>query len=273
MKKIMGFLSLVLVLAVANASVLDTSDMLLMAYYQDRCLDGGIEDLSTVAEEYDTITESTPQYIEGKIKITQNTSSLEYTTVHVRTRTDGWIVAWLPSTTEHILGDIPKWDTKTNSAVSTTTIENAINRIISRVGHTSCTVEASPYTYSGSHVTYYSGIYPSATNLVITGSYDYSAGKYAGVATTWYVTKHGVTTYNSALCYTGWLGSGSNNRVEWNETFDPSYTTVASNVTQILCTNTTSSMIADQKYRAYTYGYSYRTYGTWIKAALISIHG
>jgi len=263
MKKIMGFLSLVLVLAVANASVLDTSDMLLMAYYQDRCLDGGIEDLSKVAEEYDIITESTPQYLEGQIKIIQNTSSQEYTMVNVRTRTDGWVVAWLPSSTEHILGDIPKWDTITNSAVSTTTVENAIDRIITRAGHKSCTVEASPYTYSKSDVAYYSGFYPSATGLIVTGSYDYN-----NRGTEWFVTKHDVTTYNSALCYSGYLHpSYKSSYVQWNKTTDPNVN-VATNVTQILCTNTTTSMENNQKYRVH----AYVSYYGYIKTAFISFY-
>lgn len=188
MKKVIIISVIVFLLLAGSAeagTAIDTSDVYLMAYYNP----GTEIDLSTAIEEFDYLTESTGQYVEGKLVIwyddpqgrnpgnIQNferrsnvdTNILLASNVTVRVRSDGWIAAWL--TNDQDLKDIVFWDdANTANLPSSTTLGKAIWRITDRVGA----------NYNNSEVKYYSFKYPDADRLLIGGR----------------VTSDGIETYN-----------------------------------------------------------------------------
>ena len=243
-------------LSFASAAPITTDDKLFMAYYLDPAIGAGTLDLDIAQQEYYSGHgyTRTDQYVEGILEVNQATSVAYHTDVYVRTRTDGWIVAWIPQTTPKGIADIYKWDTTTNSNITTTTLENAISRIMTKMGHASY--------YSSVQVKYYSGTYPLATNLFIVGSRDYSNS-----STTWYMTKHGITAYSADACYAGYR-TNYTSYFRFNKVSDPTYT-IATNPTTLGCYNIMPTLVEDEKYKGYTY--SQNSYAR-IKGAFISFY-
>ena len=158
----------------AAGDQIDTSDILVMGYYTN----GTEIDLSQAIQEFDYVTESTGQYVEGELtmwydsyygtnpgnirvyerKDGADTDILFATNVTVRVTSDGWIVAWL--TNDQNISDIVFWS-YANSATnpSDTTIGKAIWRITNRVG----------IDYNKDEVDYYSYKYPAADRLLVGG--------------------------------------------------------------------------------------------------------
>ena len=158
----------------AAGDQIDTSNILVMGYYTN----GTEIDLSQAMQEFDYVTESTGQYVEGKLQMwcdhpnginpgniqvyerrdNADTDILFATNVTVRVKSDGWIVAWL--TNDQNISDIVFWsDANTNSNPSDTTIGKAIWRITNRVG----------IDYEKDGVSYYSYKYPAADRLLVGG--------------------------------------------------------------------------------------------------------
>ena len=170
---------LVLAGSAAAGDQIDTSNILVLGYYS-----GGTEiDLSQAIQEFDRVTETTGQYVEGIVTIWfdnpegRNPGDIqEYerrddvdtnipfaTDISVRVKSDGWIVAWL--TNYQDISDIVFWnDANANSNPSDTTIGKAIWRITDRVG----------VNYYKDGVKYYSYKYPAADKLLIGGRMTYS---------------------------------------------------------------------------------------------------
>ncbi|KAF5416402.1 MAG: hypothetical protein C5S48_03135 [Candidatus Methanogaster sp.] len=119
----------------AAGDQIDTSNILVMGYYTN----GTEIDLSQAIQEFDYVTESTGQYVEGKLQMwcdhpegrnpgnTQDyerrddvdTEILFASNVTVRVKSDGWIVAWL--TNDQNISDIVFWnDANANSNPSDT---------------------------------------------------------------------------------------------------------------------------------------------------------
>ena len=159
----------------AAGDQIDTSNILVMGYYYTN---GTEIDLSQAIQEFDYVTESTGQYVEGKLQMwcdcpnginpgdiqvyerrdDADTDILFATNITVRVKSDGWIVAWL--TNDQNISDIVFWnDANTNSNPSDTTIGKAIWRITDRVG----------IDYDKDEVNYYSYKYPAADRLLIGG--------------------------------------------------------------------------------------------------------
>jgi hypothetical protein len=166
--------ALMLAGAGAAGDQIDTSDILVMGYY-----DTGTEiDLSQAIQEFDYVTESTGQYVEGKLQMwcdhpegrnpgniqdyerrdNAGTDILFASNVSVRVKSDGWIVAWL--TNDQNISDIVFWnDTNADSNPSDTTIGKAIWRI----------TDWSGMDYDKDEVNYYSYKYPAADRLLVGG--------------------------------------------------------------------------------------------------------
>lgn len=155
-------------------SQIDTSNIYLMGYYRT----GSMNVLSTVIQEFDVVTTSTEQYVEGTLTMWHNyypgryTGTPEFevrngvvtdipfaTNVTVRVKSDGWIVAWL--TNEHDPSDIVFWNRIRSNYYrpSDTTLGQAIWRITDRLG----------VDYDKNNVNYYSYKYPDADRLLIGG--------------------------------------------------------------------------------------------------------
>lgn len=182
---ILGLALLTAFLLAGNAeagNTIDTSNINVMAYYNP----GTSIDLSKAIQEFDFVTESTGQYVEGKLRIWYDnpesrnpgniqdferrdgadTSILFASNVSVRVRSDGWIVAWL--TNDQNLTDIVFWDeAKSANLPSNTTLGKAIWRITDRVGA----------NYNKSEVKYYSYKYPAADRLLIGGRVTTAGGE------------------------------------------------------------------------------------------------
>ena len=158
----------------AAGDQIDTSDILVMGYYTN----GTEIDLSQAIQEFDYVTESTGQYVEGKLQMWcdnpnginpgniqvyerkdgADTDILFATNVTVRVTSDGWIVAWL--TNDQNISDIVFWsDANSATNPSDTTIGKAIWRITNRVG----------IDYNKDEVDYYSYKYPAADRLLVGG--------------------------------------------------------------------------------------------------------
>ncbi|MCD4651427.1 MAG: hypothetical protein K8S56_06540 [Candidatus Cloacimonetes bacterium] len=206
----------------AAGDQIDTSNILVMGYY-----DTGTEiDLSQAIQEFDYVTESTGQYVEGKLQMWCDhpdgrkvgyiqdyerrddtyTDILFASNVSVRVKSDGWIVAWL--TNDQNIGDIVLWnDANSGSNPSDTTIGKAIWRITDRVG----------IDYDKNGVNYYSYKYPAADRLLIggrmvTGDQGETYRFLIPSAPTLYAANHTWTAYlydPSATSSSGYYASGS----------------------------------------------------------------
>ncbi len=155
-------------------SQIDTSNIYIMAYYKA----SPEISLSTAIQEFDKVTESTGQYVEGELEIWHNymngrsTGIPDYeirngnitnisfsTNVTVRVKSDGWIVAWL--TNDQNSSDMIFWNDidDPNKKPTDTTLGQAIWRITNRIGA----------TYDKNSIKYYSYRYPEANRLIIGG--------------------------------------------------------------------------------------------------------
>ncbi len=174
----------VLLISASHAAELDTSQIKLMAYYQ---VPETAIDLNEAKNVGVAITDSTEQYFEGMISVWQLTGDDYESTVHVRVRTDGWIVTWLDL--DDSLKDLPLWEANANTNITTTALAQAINDIAT----------ASSTTYDPAEVKYYSYQYPNATNVVITGTQKYVSNTSSTV--TWNVGFGGpsVMTFNEGV--------------------------------------------------------------------------
>ncbi|KAF5423715.1 MAG: hypothetical protein C5S45_00535 [Candidatus Methanocomedens sp.] len=153
---------------------INTSNIFIIGYYNSE----SDIDLSQAIQEFDHITETTDQYIEGILTIWHDnsgginpgniyeyeykngakTDTLLATTINVRVKSDGWIVAWL--TNDQDIHDLVFWnDAKSNTGLTDTTIGTAIRRISNRIG----------INYDKKLVNYYSYKYPAADRLLIGG--------------------------------------------------------------------------------------------------------
>ena len=185
---------------------IETSNILVMGYYNN----GTEIDLSQAIQEFDYVTESTGQYVEGKLTMwcdhpegrnpgniqvyerrdDADTDFLFATNITVRVKSDGWIVAWL--TNEQNISDIVFWnDTDANSNPSDTTIGKAIWRITDRVG----------IDYNKDEVDYYSYKYPAADKLLVGGRmvYDNQGETY------YFLMPSATTLYMANLTWTAYL--------------------------------------------------------------------
>ena len=165
--------------AIADDEI-DTSNIFIIGYYNSE----SDIDLSQAMQEFDHITETTDQYIEGILTIWHDnsgginpgniheyeykngakTDTLLATTINVRVKSDGWIVAWL--TNDQDINDLVFWnDAKSNTGLTDTTIGKAIWRISNRIG----------INYDKKLVNYYSYKYPAADRLLIGGRTVYNS--------------------------------------------------------------------------------------------------
>ena len=194
----------------AAGDQIDTSNILVMGYYTN----GTEIDLSQAIQEFDYVTESTGQYVEGKLQMwcdhpdginpgniqvyerrdDADTDILFATNVTVRVKSNGWIVAWL--TNDQNISDIVFWN-DANSATnpSDTAIGKAIWRITDRVG----------IDYNRDEVNYYSYKYPAADRLLIGGRVVCGGGEtyrfFIPSATTLYMANLTWTAYLSHYAY------------------------------------------------------------------------
>ncbi|MEA3343537.1 MAG: hypothetical protein U9Q92_05190 [archaeon] len=180
MKRIvlLGCILAVFVLAgsVEAGNQIDTDDIYIMAYYKT----SSVIYLSRAIQEFDYVSESTEQYVEGTVTIWHNyrngrhtgeTSDFDFeiidgkvtdipfaTDVTVRVKSDGWIVAWL--TDEQNMSDMVFWNRVDQYLYPPdTTLGQAIWRITNWVGA----------SYDQNSVGYYSYEYPDADRLLIGG--------------------------------------------------------------------------------------------------------
>jgi len=196
---------LVLAGSAAAGDQIDTSNILVLGYYS-----GGTEiDLSQAIQEFDRVTETTGQYVEGIVTIWfdnpegRNPGDIqEYerrddvdtnipfaTDISVRVKSDGWIVAWL--TNYQDISDIVFWnDANADSNPSDTTIGKAIWRITDRVG----------VNYYKDGVKYYSYKYPAADKLLIGGRMIYSQSE-----TYYFLIPSATTVYKANFVCTVYL--------------------------------------------------------------------
>ena len=204
----------------AAGNQIGTSNILVMGYYNN----GTEINLSQAIQEFDYVTETTGQYVEGKLTMwcdhtegrnpgniqvyerrdDADTTILFATNVTVRVKSDGWIVAWL--TNDQNISDIVFWnDANANSNPSDTTIGKAIWRITDRVG----------IDYNKDGVNYYSYKYPAADKLLVGGRmvYDSQGETYYFLmpsATTLYMANHTWTAYlYDSQSFGGYYASGS----------------------------------------------------------------
>ncbi len=186
-------------------STIDTTNITLMAYYNP----GTNITLSEAIKEFDFVTESTGQYVEGKLRMWYDstngnnpgnirnferrndidTNILFASNVSLRVRSDGWIVTWL--TNEQNLSDVVFWnDANTQTLPSETTLGKAIWRVTNRVGA----------NYDKSQVKYYSYKYPAADSLLIGGRNTYNTfGTYK------FIIPSTNTVYDAKLLWTSYL--------------------------------------------------------------------
>lgn len=215
---IFGLVALTIMLIAGNAeaaSTIDTSNIFLMAYYNSSTN----IDLSQAIQEFDFVTESTGQYVEGKVRIWYDnpdgrnpgniqdfelrdgvdTNIFFATNVTVRVRSDGWIVAWL--TNDQSLNDIVSWDDANSEALpSNTTLSMAIWRITDKIGA----------NYNQSEIKYYSYKYPSADRLLIGGRVTSTAPYHIQDGSTYYFMIPSTNTvYDAKIIWTSY----SNNEV------------------------------------------------------------
>lgn len=217
-----------------------------MAYYNV----GSEIDLSQAIQEFDFITESTGQYIEGKLRIwydhpegrnpgniqdyerrdNADTDILFATDVTVRVKSDGWIVTWLNN--EQNLSDIVFWnDANTATLPSDTTLGQAIWRITNRVGA----------NYTKSNVKYYSYKYPAADRLQIGGRVTTNGGE-----TYSFLMPSITTVYDAHLHWTVYLyDAGNIYQNDWN------YAILKMNTTQLYHKSTQGSYIGLYEYSRY----------------------
>lgn len=205
---LLGLAFLVALLITGNASAgntIDTSNIFLMAYYNP----GTNIDLSTAIQEFDFVTESTGQYVEGKLRIwyddpdgrnpgniqdferrdNADTTILFASNVTVRVRSDGWIVAWL--TNEQNLSDIVFFnDANTGDLPSNTTLGKAIWRITNRTGT----------NYNKDDLNYYSYKYPAADKLLIGGRVTTTGGE-----TYSFLMPSTITVYDAKILWTAYM--------------------------------------------------------------------
>lgn len=210
------FLAGILLTGTAEAgNVIDTSDVNVMAYYNV----GSEIDLSQAIQEFDFITESTGQYVEGKLRIwyddpdgrnpgniqdferrdNADTDILFASNVSIRVKSDGWIVAWLNN--DQNLSDIVFWnDTNTGTLPSDTTLGQAIWRITDRVGT----------NYNKTEVKYYSYKYPLADRLLIGGRVTTNGGE-----TYNFIMPSATTVYDAYLHWTIYLLDNDGNHNDY----------------------------------------------------------
>ena len=190
----------------AAGDQIDTSNILVMGYYNS----GTVINLSQAIQEFDFVTESTGQYVEGKLRVCYDdpdgrnsgniqdfecrngatTPILFATDVTVRVKSDGWIVAWL--TNDQNLGtDLVFWgDANSNSLPSVTTLSKAIWRITDRSG----------LYYNKNEVKYYCYKYPTADRLLIGGRVTDKSGEAYS-----FLIPSATTVYEAYLSWSVWL--------------------------------------------------------------------
>ncbi len=187
---------------------IDTSDIYIMAYYKML----PEVDLSQVIQEFDSVRESTGQYVEGTITIWHNyrngrdtgegldvevidgvVTGVPFSTdVNVRVKSDGWVAVWL--TNEQDMGDMIFWDrVDQHFYPPDTTLGQAIWRVTNRMGT----------IYDKNRVGYYSYEYPNADRLLI-GGRTLCLG---GISSTIYhfLIPSGITLYESEFLWTSYL--------------------------------------------------------------------
>jgi len=215
MKKILLLCYLILVVAFAESasagSQIDTSNIYIMAYYKA----APEIVLSTAIQEFDKVTESTGQYVEGEIEIWHNShpdgrnkgdaldmeirdntvTNIQFTTtVKVRVRSDGWIVAWLAN--DQNPNDMIFWDYVKSDAYSPpdTTLGKAIWRITDQLN----------INYNKNDVKYYSYKYPNADRLKIGGSKIHDL-----YGTYYFLIPSTITLYEANILWTSYMHDGN----------------------------------------------------------------
>jgi hypothetical protein len=190
---------------------IDTSNIFIIGYYNSE----SDIDLSQAIQEFDHITETTDQYVEGMLTIWHDnseginpgniyeyeykdgakTDTLLATTINVRVKSDGWIVAWL--TNDQDINDLVFWnDAKSDTDLTDTTIGKAIWRISNRIG----------INYDNKLVNYYSYKYPAADRLLIGGRTVH----YFDEETYFFLMPSAATLYKANLLSTLYLEDRSN---------------------------------------------------------------
>ena len=211
MKQIILLGSAVLAIIILTGSAIaddeiNTSNIFIIGYYNSE----SDIDLSQAMQEFDHITETTDQYIEGILTIWHDnsdginpgniyeyeykngakTDTLLASTINVRVKSDGWIVAWL--TNDQDINDLVFWnDAKSDTDLTDTTIGKAIWRISNRIG----------INYDNKLVNYYSYKYPAADRLLIGGRTVYCRDK----ETYFFLIPSATTLYKANLLSTLYL--------------------------------------------------------------------
>ena len=208
MKQIILLGSAVLAILILTGSAtadneINTSNIFIMGYYNSE----SDIDLSRAIQEFDHITETTDQYIEGILTIWHDnseginpgniyeyeykngakTDTLLATTINVRVKSDGWIVAWL--TNDQDINDLVFWnDAESDMDLTDTTIGKAIWRMSNRIG----------INYDNKLVNYYSYKYPAADRLLIGGR----TAQYCDKETYFFLIPSATTLYKANLLST-----------------------------------------------------------------------
>lgn len=187
---------------------IDTDEIYMMAYY-----DVLYEiDISSAIQEFDYVSESTEQYVEGTVTIWHNYHQGRYTgnpefevrdgevtnipfstDVTVRVKSDGWIVAWL--TDDQNMNDMVFWNDVEyyNKHPLDTTLGQAIWRITDRVGA----------SYDKNNVGYYSYEYPDADRLLI-GGRTLSGGRHSSCIY-YFLIPSVITIYEADILWASYL--------------------------------------------------------------------
>lgn len=229
------------------ASQIDTSNIYMMAYYKA----APEISLSTAIQEFDKVTESTGQYVEGELEMWHNnypdgrdrgdaldmeirdgvvTNIPFTTTVKVRVKSDGWIVAWL--TNDQNPNDMVFWNNvKADTySPSDTTLGKAIWRITDKLNT----------NYNKSEVKYYSYKYPNADRLQIGGSKIHDL-----YGTYYFLVPPTITLYEANMLWTSYMIDGNSPTVV-NETIIIDSATIFNK-------NTTATYIGTYELARYSY--------------------
>ena len=245
---------------------IDTSDALLLAYYQDPAGNIDLYNATNAAKWYfqaDKIDAETPQYIDAWINYSQGTPANANVPIHLRVRGDGWVIAWInEAEAPHGIGDVMYWYANSSSNPSELMPAKAIQWMMSQIGH----------TYNAGDVKYYSYKYPTATKLVLFGDrLSYSS---SDLDSTFEFQKQGINDLSLDLCWA--IGNGRygyTNNVQFKKFDDGAYTMVAQNVDTVGCqdlknatNNTYFNVIEGTRYQVYSWVERY----SYFKTAVLS---
>ncbi|MCK4884357.1 MAG: hypothetical protein KAS30_05775 [Candidatus Diapherotrites archaeon] len=241
---------------------IDTSDVLLLAYYYDPA--GQIDlynETNAVKWQFQAsnIEAETPQYIDAWINYSQGTRVDPNVKIHLRIRGDGWVIAWInEAEAPHGIADAIYWYANSNSNPTELMPAKGIQWMMAQIGH----------TYTASNVKYYSYKYPTATKLVLFGDRLYTS---SANSSTFEFQKQGINDLSLYLCWSNHYHTsyGLAHNVQFKKFDDGAYTMVAQNTATVGCqdlktatNNPYFNVIEGTRYQVYNWVERYSTFKT-----------